>query len=284
MIENYIITNLTVLGGFGLGFPCGANDNNNIRVFSLIENNVFCSGKYNTSKYYFFKNLSTITLKQFYEENNIDLSDLPEYNNLTKLGDMTLFSTGYFSLDEEDIKNFGNSPSGFEKNNKYSIIMGRCSFICFVTSFVLGGYGFIFLFFGYDMGNTLAKIIFISISLLINLLICICSLIEIIMGNKIFEIKGYIPRFIFSEIKEMKSSSGHAHFWPFFGFIIIQIPFYIVLICKYKKEKNPYNKTPLIEKDPLFKEPTQLTPINVSTSCQNNSNYNCESQPQDTPF
>ena len=140
MIENYIITNLTVLGGFGLGFPCGANDNNNLRVFSLIENNVFCRGKYNTFKYYFFKNLSTITLKQFYEENNIDLSDLPEYKNLTKLGDMTLFSTGYFSLDEEDIKNFGNSPSGFEKNNKYSIIMGRCSFICFVTNLVLGGY------------------------------------------------------------------------------------------------------------------------------------------------
>ena len=85
-------------------------------------------------------------MKQFYEKNNIDLSDLPEYKNLTKLGDMTLFSTGYFSLDEEDIKNFGNSPSGFEKNNKYSIIMGRCSFICFVTNLVLGGYSF-FLYF-----------------------------------------------------------------------------------------------------------------------------------------
>ena len=97
-IDNFIITNLTVLGGNGYGFPCGANDNNKITVYSLIENNLFCKGSSNAYKYYFFKYLTLVPLKDFYEENNLYLSDLPEYNNLTALGNMSVFSTGFFFL------------------------------------------------------------------------------------------------------------------------------------------------------------------------------------------
>ena len=92
-IENTIITNLTVLGGL----PCGANDNEVYKTYSLIENNAFCISKDKTQKnYYFFKNLSTISLKEFYEENEIDVSELPEYSNLTSLGNMTLFLQDIF--------------------------------------------------------------------------------------------------------------------------------------------------------------------------------------------
>ena len=41
MIENAIITNLTVLGGL----PCGVNDKEEYQSYSSIENNVFCIGK-----------------------------------------------------------------------------------------------------------------------------------------------------------------------------------------------------------------------------------------------
>ena len=39
--NNYIITNLTIIGGYGKGFPCGGNDNDNIESFTRNENKHF---------------------------------------------------------------------------------------------------------------------------------------------------------------------------------------------------------------------------------------------------
>ena len=138
----FIITNLTVIGGADYGGI--SNDNDNFRNYSLIEKSDFCIGQFTSPQYYFFRNLSTIPLKDFYEENYLDLSYLPEYKDLSKKGNMTLFSTGFFSLNEDDIKNLKN-PNGLEKNNNYSKIMETCSLICFVTNIVIGGYGFFFI-------------------------------------------------------------------------------------------------------------------------------------------
>ena len=252
-IDNYIITNLTLLGGHGQGLPCGANDNTNFYVFSLIENNMFCKGNYKEYEYYFFQNLSTIPLEQFYKENDVDLSYLPEYKNLTRLENMTLFSTGFFSLSKNDIDNFKSSTTGLGNNNKYNKTMAKCSYICFVTIIVLGGYSFFVIFMIFPMGNTLVKIIILSISIIITLLIVICALIEIIMGKQIFEMTGYVPKYIYSEVKDMKSSSGDAHCWAFLVFLIYQIPFYVFLIIRCKRGRKP--KTD-------FKELSTNTPSN----------------------
>ena len=83
-----------------------ANYNKRFVSFSLIENNKYCTGDYKDYKYYFYKKLSTFPLKQFYEENEVDLSHLPEYKNIREFGNMTLFSTGFFSLSKEDIDLF----------------------------------------------------------------------------------------------------------------------------------------------------------------------------------
>lgn len=62
----------------------------------------------------FFKYLTSVRLEDFYGENNLDLSELPEYENLTALGYMSVFSTGFFSLSEDDINNL-KEPDGLKK-------------------------------------------------------------------------------------------------------------------------------------------------------------------------
>ena len=77
--------------------------------FESVEKNVYCKGNYTNFKYYYFKYLSTISLDPFYEENKLKTINLPAYNEYDSFkGYMTLFSTGYFSLNEKDVKN----PSG----------------------------------------------------------------------------------------------------------------------------------------------------------------------------
>ena len=237
-INNYIITNLTLLGGFGEGLPCGANDNTNFYAFSLIENNIYCLGKYKDYKYYFFKNLSTIPLEQFYKENDLNLSYLPEYQNLTSLGNMTLFSTGFFSLSKKDIDNFKSSTTGLGKNNKYNKAKKKCSLICLMAVIVLGPYVSIIVTSVFSTRFTLAKIKVLSISIIISLFIVICGLIEKRIAEKIFEITGYIPTYIYSQVEDMKASLGNVYIWVFLSFLIFQIPFYVVLIIKYKRERK----------------------------------------------
>ena len=259
--NNYIITNLTVIGGADRGgFPCGSNDNKDFRSFAIEENNDFCIGVYTSYKYYYFKNLSTIPLKDFYENNDLDLSDLPEYENLTKLGNMTLFSTGFLSLNEEDIKNL-KEPNGLEKNNDYSKSMEKNSFICFVTIIVIGVYGFFIITTAFAMGNTLVKLIVQGIFLCLVLLINICGIIEIALNNYLFELTGYFPEYLLNLVGEMKNDSGNAHFWAFFPLSILNIAYFIIKTIKCCKEKK---------KDTIYTEESQInliepTPNNIRT-------------------
>ena len=121
-INNFIITNLTVIGQNGEGYPCGSNDNDIFKYFSRMDRNSFCIGPYYTFKYYYYKYLSSIDLEQFYNENNLNLIEAPDFEYLSNKGNMSLFATGYFSLSDHDIKNL-KIPSGFNKNNKFSIFI-----------------------------------------------------------------------------------------------------------------------------------------------------------------
>ena len=274
--DNFIITNLTVLGGNGYGFPCGGNDNNKIRVYSLIENNLFCRGSSNAYKYYFFKYLTSVPLEDFYGENNLDLSDLPEYENLTALGNMSVFSTGFFSLSEDDISNL-KDPDGLKKNNNYSNTLETCSWICFISILVIGGHTFI-LFIGIFLGNTLAKLIFVSISVVIILLINICGIIEIVVNNYFFELSGFFPSYLDYEVKDMDSSIGTVHFWPFFPLLLINILFLICYIRKYKKENYSYLS--------IFDSPSKKTKKKKSRLIQDSSSTEIntyDNQYQTTP-
>ena len=212
-IDNFIITNLSIISGSGNGYPCGANDNTKFMVYSLIENNYNCQGYYTNYDYYFYKNLSTITLEQFYTENDIHLNDLPEYKNLSRLGYMTIFSTGYFSLSDKDIEKFDHSPSRLEINNKNSKTISVCSLICFVSIIVLGVYSFFGISMSFSLGNTLAKIIVLSIQTFITLLITICGLIEYSLGKNTFKISSDVPNFFIKYTDKMENTSGSVHFW-----------------------------------------------------------------------
>ena len=236
--DNYIITTLTSLGGSEEGFPCAANDNKRFVSFSQIENNKYCTGDYKDYKYYFYKKLSTFPLKQFYEENEVDLSYLPEYKNRREFGNVTLFSTGFFSLSKEDINNFKSSTNGFDKNNEYNKSMKKSSLICFVSIIVLGFYSVCALCIFIPIGNNLAILIVLSISILITLLIVICGIIEIVMGKLTFELSGYFPKYMNEETKNMKSSSGNAHFWAYLAYLIFQLPYFVVIIIKFKMERK----------------------------------------------
>ena len=174
-INKYIITNLTVLGGAGSGTPCGANVNNDFCSYSSIEKNIFCIGKDNRYKYYFYDILINVSLKEFYEDSNLNLSYLPEYKNLSESVKMTLYSTGYFYLSTEDIKNFKGSTNPFKKFNKYSKSISACSLICFIANFFFGLHGvvIIYCFFKYKKYG-LATLIILFI---ITLFITICGLI-----------------------------------------------------------------------------------------------------------
>ena len=251
--DNYIITNLTVIGGADYGgFPCGSNDNNDFRNYSLIEKNNFCLGDFTSPKYYFFRNLSTISLKDFYEENYLNLSYLPEYKDLTYKGNMTLFSTGFFSLSEDDIENLKN-PNVLEKNNEYSKSMEKYSYICYITNLVMAGFGFLVISLVFFFGNALVKLIIQSIFLCLVLLTNICAIIEIAINNNLYELTGNFPDYLSNAIDEMKNNSGYGHFWSYFPLLIFTIIIFIIYIIKYRKEKKKDNKkiqSKLIEQTP----------------------------------
>ena len=54
-----------MIGEQGKGYPWGSNDNDEFDYFSLVDKNAYCLGLYNTFKYYYFKNLSSIDLEIF---------------------------------------------------------------------------------------------------------------------------------------------------------------------------------------------------------------------------
>ena len=79
--ENFIITNLTIIGGGGSAFPCGSNDNDEFESISAVDINKYCEGKETNFTYYFFNKLSSVQFEQFYNENNLSLIDLVEYHS-----------------------------------------------------------------------------------------------------------------------------------------------------------------------------------------------------------
>ena len=243
--NNYIITNLTFLGGAGYALPCGANDNNNIYSYSSIENNIFCGGEDNNFKYYFYKALTDVSLEEFYLDNNIDLGYLPEYKNLAELGKMTLYSTGYFSLNEKDIKNFKGSTNPFKKFNKYSKIISRCSLICFITIFIFGAYGVLVITYSFIFGNKEFRLIILIIFLIITLYITICGLFEMKYAGFVFNLTGEFPTY-FEVFKKMENPKSKLHFWPFLFFLLFQIYFLLRLGFKDNTKKiiRIYNEDP----------------------------------------
>ena len=150
---------------------------------------------------------------------------------------MTLFSTGFFDLSEDDIKNMDNID-GLKKNNDYNQIKKTFSKISFISSIVLGGSSILLIFFGFPISNTLARIIFIIFFIIVLLLITISGYLEMSIDNKIFELTGNFPSFLNEDIVEMKAYNSKLHFFPYLPLLILQILFLIIYILRYRKEKN----------------------------------------------
>ena len=154
---------------------------------------------------------------------------------------MTLFSTGFLSLSEDDIKNL-KEPNGLEKNNDYNKRMEKISFICFVTIIVIGVYGFFIITSAFILGNNLVKLIFQGIFLCLVLLINICGIIELVLNNYLFELTGYFPKYLLNLNGDMKNGSGPAHFWAFFPLTFLNIAYFIIKIITCYKEKKTDTK------------------------------------------
>ena len=268
-IDNYIITNLTVLGRAKYGFPCGANDNNKISSYSSIEKNIFCIGEEKKFEYYYYDALTTISLKEFYEDNKIDIFYLPEYKELTELEDMTLYSTGYFSLSEKDIKNFKGSPNPFKKHNKYSKIISICSLICYIMNFIFGIYGTFIIPYGFSFKSKLCKFIILISFCAITFFIIIFGLIEMIFLGFVFDLTGEFPKYFYEVFENIYNSNYKWHFWIFLIVFISQIISLIILGFKYKRKKESNKNTELaIEtnnetKDILNSDFITSTPIEI---------------------
>ena len=136
--ENFIITNLTIIGGGGSAFPCGSNDNDEFESISAVDINKYCEGKETNFTYYFFNKLSSVQFEQFYNENNLSLIDLAEYHSyIYSHENMVLFSTGYFSLSEDDIKII-KKPSDINKNNNFCKLISKFYKVGYAFVIVLG--------------------------------------------------------------------------------------------------------------------------------------------------
>ena len=197
--ENYIITNLTIIGGGESAFPCGSNDNDKFYDISEVDINKYCKGKEKNYTYYYFNKLSSVTFEQFYKENNLSLIDLVEYKDIYDKGDMVVLSTGYFSLSEEDIKII-KKPSDINKNKnsfKTVPIFYRIGLIC---ALVLGfSFIIILMLINYKFGEiNIFHIIAICFVILMCLIIIISGLIQMIVINLLYTITGYIPDFLFN--------------------------------------------------------------------------------------
>ena len=258
-IYNYIITNLSVIGQNGKGYPCGGNDNEEYEYFSPMDKNAYCTGPYYTFKYYYYKYLSSINLEQFYIENNLNVIEASYFQDLKNKGNMSLFSTGYFSLSSYDIKNL-KVPSGFNKNNNYSIIMEKYSKIDFIL-FIIAGIYFLYacVFSVYFFNKIFCFILFLYILYIIMVIILnVYSIKVVILDNKIFKLTGSFPSFLFDDIKKMKNPNGKKRFWINLTLLIYQISIFVLLIyvkkVVHKKDdlfKNTINNTLLISNEAI---------------------------------
>ena len=242
--ENYIITNLTIIGGGESAFPCGSNDNDKFYSISEVDINRYCKGEETNYTYYFFNKLSSVRFKQFYDENNLSLIDLEEYQkDIYYKEDMVLFSTGYFSLSEEDIKII-KRPSDINKNNNYCKTISISYKIGFICAIVLGfSFQFILMPIIYCFKEiNKFHIIVICYVILICLIITICGLIQMIAINLLYTITSYIPDFLFNnDVKNiMPQQVGVKYFLVYSFILIIHILFLILIISEFKHNKEKY--------------------------------------------
>ena len=89
--ENFIITNLTIIGVEGLAVPCGGNDNDEFNSISIVDINKFCKGENTSYKYYYFNELSSVGYWMFFRENNLSSIRIYDYRNNDNVKKMTLF-------------------------------------------------------------------------------------------------------------------------------------------------------------------------------------------------
>jgi hypothetical protein len=136
-INNFIITNLTVIGKNGIGYPYGSDDNKENEYISPMDKIPYSKGFPNKFKYFFYKYLSSVYLIDFFKENNLD-TILNIYNVfIGNVGSMSLFSTGYFSLSENDIKKL-KDLSGLNSNENYRKIMSKLSLSGYILYIIFG--------------------------------------------------------------------------------------------------------------------------------------------------
>ena len=272
--ENFIITNLSIIGVEGLAVPCGSNDNDEFNSISIVDINKFCKGENTSYKYYYFNELSSVGYWMFFRENNLSSIRIYDYRNNDKVKKMTLFSTGYFSLSDEDIKNL-KKPSNINKNNdKYLKIMNKYYIVCFIFVIILGA-SFLFIcqpIMGEE--GTIRQIIVICYIISICLIIIICGIIEMAMENKLFLFNGYIPDFIFNDdVNKIKNKKvGLIHMLAYLFIFIIQIPLLIINIHKFKNKD-------LKEKKPLISENEKSTELSLKKE-----NYIIPDSPQSSDF
>jgi len=190
-------------------------------------------------KYYFYKNLSSVDLRDFFLENNISKT----YYFLSELGNMTLFSTGYFSLSENDIKNL-EDLSGLNRNQHYCRKTSKLSFSGEIIFIIFGA----FMFIGGQICSYFAKydnykylIIFQSILLIFLVVLIFIYTFEIIYNNKIFKFSENIPWYLIDDIDAMKETNAYKIIWVVLGIFVFNILFFFLNCYRIKEERNEFN-------------------------------------------
>ena len=285
-IDNFIITNLTIIGGEGIAVPCGSNDNDKFTSISEVDINKFCEGENTTYKYYYFNELSSVKYRQFFYENNLSSIDLDDYRDhyYYKGEKMSLSSTGYFSLSEEDLKIL-KKPSDINNNHKdkYEKIRSKSfktSFICIIIL----GVSFVFSSPSYKDCEEIdePKIIINCYVILMCLIIIIGGIIQMVIRSKLFLLTSYMPDFIFNDdAKKIKNQkAGLIHFSAYLCLLIFQIPFLIINIYKLKL-KNLGMETPLITKNEKSTELSLKEKDNNTPNTEEGNNTPNTPQPSD---
>lgn len=141
-INNFIITNLTVIGKYERGYPYGSDNNNETEYISPMDKIPYSYGFPKEFKLYFYKYLSSVNLRDFFLENYIYEIYEFYFENFYNLGRMSLFSTGYFSLSENDIKKL-KDLSGLNSNENYRKIMSKLSLSGYILYIIFGVFMFI---------------------------------------------------------------------------------------------------------------------------------------------
>ena len=153
---------------------------------------------------------------------------------------MSLFSTGYFSLNENDIKNL-KDPSSFNKNEHYNKLMSKIIYSGFILFIIVAIYTLIGAEIYYNcLENEKSKLILIFQSILILSLIVLILIYtaEIINKNKVIEPSEGIPSYLLYGIE----TNSYTRLWIVLGFFAFQIPFFIININIVKEEIDEQKK------------------------------------------